>query len=128
MHAIDPLYSGLRVCRWPVGGNDGGGRRVAHDAAAHPVVGVHPATAVGTDLLFAAATKTGGSLVHGLARHDRLDRGRRLASGSVPSTVLTLLVPVPLRCQWGRNARPDHHGAERCTFVTAGLLIYAGSF
>jgi uncharacterized membrane protein YfcA len=36
--------------------------------------GVHPATAVGTDLLYAAATKTGGSLVHGLARY-RLDRG-----------------------------------------------------
>lgn len=30
--------------------------------------GVHPATAVGTDLLYAAATKTGGSLVHGMAR------------------------------------------------------------
>ena len=27
--------------------------------------GIHPATAVGTDLLFAATTKTGGSLVHG---------------------------------------------------------------
>ena len=30
--------------------------------------GIHPATAVGTDLLYAAATKTGGCLVHGLAR------------------------------------------------------------
>ena len=29
--------------------------------------GVHPATAVGTDLIYAAATKTGGSLVHGFA-------------------------------------------------------------
>ena len=30
--------------------------------------GIHPSTAVGTDLLYAAATKTGGSLVHGLGR------------------------------------------------------------
>ncbi len=28
--------------------------------------GIHPATAVGTDLLYAAATKTAGTLVHGL--------------------------------------------------------------
>ena len=31
--------------------------------------GLHPATAVGTDLLYAAATKTVGSVVHGLARN-----------------------------------------------------------
>ena len=30
--------------------------------------GIHPATAVGTDLLYAAATKTGGSVAHGWAR------------------------------------------------------------
>ena len=30
--------------------------------------GVHPTTAVGTDLLYAAATKTVGTLVHGVNR------------------------------------------------------------
>ena len=30
--------------------------------------GIHPATAVGTDLFFAAATKAGGTLFHGFAR------------------------------------------------------------
>ena len=30
--------------------------------------GVHPSTAVGTDLLYAAGTKTGGSVVHGWSR------------------------------------------------------------
>ena len=30
--------------------------------------GIHPSTAVGTDLLYAAATKTGGSIVHNIAR------------------------------------------------------------
>jgi uncharacterized membrane protein YfcA len=30
--------------------------------------GIHPSTAVGTDLLYAAATKTGGGLMHGWSR------------------------------------------------------------
>src|ERR1700694_3478897 len=52
--------------------------------------GVHPATAVGTDLLYAAATKTVGSLVHGYNRTVDWRVVRRLASGSVPMTVLTI--------------------------------------
>ena len=54
--------------------------------------GVHPATAVGTDLLYAAATKTGGSLVHGYARSIDWRVVRRLATGSVPATLVTLAV------------------------------------
>ena len=42
--------------------------------------GIHPSTAVGTDLLYAAATKTGGSLVHGLARSVHWPAVIRLAS------------------------------------------------
>jgi uncharacterized membrane protein YfcA len=54
--------------------------------------GIHPSTAVGTDLLYAAATKTGGSLVHGLARSIHWPAVIRLASGSIPASILTLLV------------------------------------
>ena len=54
--------------------------------------GVQPATAVGTDLLYAAATKTGGSLVHGMARSIHWPAVIRLASGSIPASVVTLLV------------------------------------
>ena len=54
--------------------------------------GVHPATAVGTDLLYAAATKTGGSLVHGFARNIHWPAVSRLASGSIPASIVTLLV------------------------------------
>ena len=54
--------------------------------------GIHPATAVGTDLLYAAATKTGGSLMHGLARSVRWPVVFRLASGSIPASILTLVV------------------------------------
>lgn len=87
---IDPLYSlsgfvvGLLVGMTGVGGG----------ALMTPLLillfGVHPATAVGTDLLYAAATKTGGSLVHGLAHSIDWRVVRRLASGSIPATVVTL--------------------------------------
>jgi uncharacterized membrane protein YfcA len=54
--------------------------------------GVHPSTAVGTDLLYAAATKTGGSLIHGLGRSIHWPAVIRLACGSLPASVVTLLV------------------------------------
>jgi uncharacterized membrane protein YfcA len=54
--------------------------------------GVHPSTAVGTDLLYAAATKTGGSLVHGWSQSIHWPAVLRLASGSIPASVITLLV------------------------------------
>ena len=53
--------------------------------------GIHPSTAVGTDLLYAAATKTGGSVVHGVARSIHWPAVIRLACGSIPASVLTLL-------------------------------------
>ncbi len=54
--------------------------------------GVHPSTAVGTDLLYAAATKAGGSLVHGWSRSIHWPAVIRLGCGSVPASVLTLVV------------------------------------
>src|SRR5262249_32428741 len=50
------------------------------------------ATAVGTDLLYAAGTKTGGSVVHGLSRSVHWPAVLRLACGSIPASALTLLV------------------------------------
>jgi hypothetical protein len=54
--------------------------------------GIHPATAVGTDLLYAAVTKTGGTLIHGLNHTIDWRIVGRLATGSVPMTALTLFV------------------------------------
>ena len=54
--------------------------------------GIHPAIAVGTDLLYACVTKTGGTLFHGLARRIDWRIVGRLACGSVPATALTMLV------------------------------------
>ncbi|GAB5094818.1 sulfite exporter TauE/SafE family protein [Caballeronia sp. HLA56] len=52
--------------------------------------GIHPATAVGTDLLYAAATKTAGTLVHGLKGSVDWRITGRLAAGSVPAAAITL--------------------------------------
>jgi uncharacterized protein len=89
---IDPLYSlsgfavGMLVGMTGVGGG----------ALMTPLLillfGVHPATAVGTDLIYAAATKTGGSLVHGFARSIDWRVVRRLACGSIPATLMTLAI------------------------------------
>jgi uncharacterized protein len=92
LEMIDPLYVasgfgvGLLVGMTGVGGG----------SLMTPLLillfGVHPATAVGTDLLYAAATKTGGSLVHGMARSIHWPAVMRLASGSIPASVVTLFV------------------------------------
>jgi hypothetical protein len=52
--------------------------------------GIHPATAVGTDLLYASATKTVGTLVHGLNHTVDWRIVGWLALGSVPATAVTL--------------------------------------
>jgi uncharacterized membrane protein YfcA len=54
--------------------------------------GVHPAAAVGTDLLYASITKTVGTVVHGANHTVEWPVVARLAGGSVPATALTLLV------------------------------------
>ncbi|MFI4890004.1 MAG: sulfite exporter TauE/SafE family protein [Steroidobacterales bacterium] len=53
--------------------------------------GIHPATAVGTDLLHAAITKAGGTYVH--AKNGRVEWRITglLAAGSLPAAVITLL-------------------------------------
>ena len=58
--------------------------------------GIHPTTAVGSDLLYAAATKTGGTLVHGLTRTIDWRVVGRLSAGSVPTTALTLFMLAQL--------------------------------
>lgn len=92
IHSLQPLYSvtgfgvGLLVGLTGVGGG----------ALMTPLLvllfGIHPATAVGTDLLYAAVTKTAGSAVHGFNRTIDWRVVRLLATGSVPMTVITIAV------------------------------------
>lgn len=54
--------------------------------------GIHPTTAVGTDLLYAASTKTVGTAVHAAGRTIDWRVVGLLAIGSVPATIATVVV------------------------------------
>ena len=86
--------------------------------------GVHPATAVGTDLLYAAATKTAGSLVHGYNRTVDWRVVRRLATGSVPLTILTIWALSYININ-GPAARELIAGVlTLALFATALMLVF----
>ena len=92
LSTIDPLYalSGFLV-GFLVGQTGVGGGSLMTPLLVL-LFNITPATAVGTDLLYAAVTKTVGTLVHGL--HQTVDWRvvLRLASGSTPATLATLLL------------------------------------
>jgi uncharacterized protein len=85
--------------------------------------GVSPATAVGTDLLFAAATKTVGSLVHGLNQTIEWRIVHRLAIGSIPATVLALIALSFLHMSAGGARHLITAVLSIALLVTAGALI-----
>jgi uncharacterized membrane protein YfcA len=60
------------------------------------VFGFHPSTAVGTDLLFAAVTKSVGTTIHNAGKSVDWTIVGRLASGSIPATFLTLILIAQL--------------------------------
>ena len=90
LHAIHPLYSlsGLAVGLLVGFTGVGGGSLMTPLLVL--LFGIHPATAVGTDLLYAGVTKITGSAVHN--RNGAVDWQvvRRLALGSAPAAGLTL--------------------------------------
>jgi uncharacterized protein len=92
VHLIHPLYSlsgfivGLLVGLTGVGGG----------SLMTPLLvilfGIPATTAVGTDLLYACITKSVGTAVHGFSGTVDWPIVGKLAAGSVPATVLTLLI------------------------------------
>ncbi|MBN8809468.1 MAG: sulfite exporter TauE/SafE family protein [Sphingomonas sp.] len=89
---INPLYSLAGVLVGLVVGLTGVGGGSLMTPLLVLVFGFHPATAVGTDLLYASATKTVGTTVHGWRGTVEWRVVARLAMGSVPAAILTLLV------------------------------------
>jgi len=112
--SIEPLYS---ISGFGVGfliGMTGMGGGSLMTPLLILLFGIQPATAVGTDLLFAAATKSVGSVVHGLARSIHWRVVGLLAIGSIPATVATLVGLSKL----------DLHGAAASALITR-VLGYA---
>lgn len=81
--------------------------------------GVHSSTAVGTDLLYAAATKAGGSVVHGWSRSVHWPAVLRLAFGSIPASALTLFV------LWKLDLRGDTERSLVNVVLCFALLLTA---
>ena len=78
--------------------------------------GIHPSVAVGTDLLYAAITKTGGTLAHGLKGTVDWKITRLLAAGSLPAAALTLVLV-------GRFAPGGIDGAASLIKVALGFAL-----
>jgi hypothetical protein len=81
--------------------------------------GIHPATAVGTDLLYAGITKSAGTIVHSLNRTVDWRITLLLAAGSLPATALTLLA----LSEFGGNS--DRMNAVITTALGYALLLSA---
>jgi uncharacterized membrane protein YfcA len=77
--------------------------------------GFAPASAVGTDLLYAAVTKAGGTLVHGFNKTVDWRIVRHLAYGSVPATLATLAVLKYLG--------PHQHAASSVITTVLGFAL-----
>lgn len=88
---IDPLYTASGFAVGALVGFTGVGGGSLMTPLLVLLFGVHPATAVGTDLLYAGVTKITGSAVHGLNGAIDWRVARRLASGSIPGAAATLL-------------------------------------
>lgn len=84
---------------------------------------IHPATAVGTDLLFAASTKACGTAVHGAARTIDWRIVGRLAAGSIPSTALTILILALLGIEGNTAGRLITQALAIALVLTAFALI-----
>jgi uncharacterized membrane protein YfcA len=89
--------------------------------------GIHPATAVGTDLLYAATTKSAGTLVHGFNKTIEWRVVRRLAYGSVPAAALTLWLLAATGTQTAGTGHVLAMLLGSMLVITAVSLIFRGS-
>ena len=88
------------------------------------VFGVHPATAVGTDLLYAALTKAGGTAAHGRKGHIDWAITSRLALGSIPAAALTIWVLSQLPKGSNTIGAVISHGLGFALLLTAIAILF----
>jgi uncharacterized protein len=88
------------------------------------IFGIHPVTAVGTDLLYAAVTKTGGTFVH--HRRGTIDWPvtRRLATGSIPAALITLIILYKLGVRGG-GSPPAITIVLACALIMTAICVIA---
>lgn len=86
--------------------------------------GIHPATAVGTDLLYAAITKSAGTAVHGANKTINWRIVRLLAIGSVPAALITLFLMSGVDRKSLSAVSFITYSLGWMLFLTAFLLIF----
>jgi uncharacterized membrane protein YfcA len=126
MAAINPLYAvsgffvGLLVGLTGVGGG----------SLMTPLLvllfGIHPATAVGTDLLYAAITKSVGTAVHSANRSVDWRVVGRLAAGSAPTTLITGLLLYWFGVSGNGSTKLISFVLGIAVLITAALLLGRG--
>jgi len=121
IHAIDPLYVLSGVLVGALVGFTGVGGGSLMTPLLILVFGVHPASAVGTDLLYAGITKTAGSAVHHRYKNIDWNIVGLLALGSIPMTILTIWALFSL----GIDSKAVQHLISRVLGVA--LLLTAAS-
>jgi uncharacterized membrane protein YfcA len=85
---------------------------------------IHPVTAVGTDLIYASVTKTGGSIVHGLNKTIDWRIVRRLATGSLPASLLTMLALYLLKVDAAHYSAIVTKVLGVALILTAAALVF----
>ena len=123
LHWINPLYTLSGFCVGVLVGMTGVGGGSLMTPLLILLFGIHPATAVGTDLLYAAVTKAGGTFVHGVYRTIDWRIVGRLAAGSLPATCLT--IAVMSRTVLAGDAPAAYQlGPGGALILTAGVLVF----
>jgi uncharacterized protein len=86
------------------------------------IFGIHPTTAVGTDLLYAAVTKSVGAVVH--HRRGTIDWrvAGRLAAGSIPAAMITLTILYRLGVH-GPASRPLITIVLGCALIATAVCV-----
>ena len=115
MQTIDALYSGSGFGVGLLVGLTGVGGGSLMTPLLVLLFGIHPTTAVGTDLLYAAATKSVGTLVHGVRNTVEWRIVARLGAGSIPASAATLLLLSHLGVQ--------SHAAGRLISIVLGAAL-----
>jgi uncharacterized membrane protein YfcA len=121
---LDPRYT---VAGWCVGafvGLTGVGGGSLMTPLLILLFGMHPAAAVGTDLLFAAITNVFGTAVHGYTHTVDWRVVRRLAAGSVPATALTLVVLSHFDLGGAAAARLISLSLGAALLATAVIIVF----
>src|SRR5215471_15472804 len=121
--SIDPYYTIVGFLVGALIGATGVGGGSLLTPVLIVLFGVSPATAVGTDLLFAAATKTVGSIVHGFNQTIEWRIIGLLATGSIPATALALAVLSWLELRSGGASHLITAVLSIVLLLTAGALI-----